>query len=120
MGSSFERDARLVFENAILYSGRESVVGGMAKSMLEALETELTLAREGRNDVPLAHHEKGGKGRCHFEDVTQRSEDRRDFPLDLEAAVSRNYKIADSVLLGSPLVTQFHAQIVESTMIPCV
>jgi len=36
---SFERDARLVFENAILYNGEDSEVGNLAQTMLSELST---------------------------------------------------------------------------------
>ena len=39
--TSFERDTKLVFENAILFNGRDSEVGGMAKDLLDMFVEDL-------------------------------------------------------------------------------
>ena len=45
--ASFERDVKLVFENAILYNGEESEVGQLAKSMMGVFEREYKKVCEG-------------------------------------------------------------------------
>ena len=45
--ASFERDVKLVFENAILYNGEESDVGTLAKTMKGVFETEYKKVCEG-------------------------------------------------------------------------
>lgn len=45
--ASFERDVKLVFENAILYNGEESDVGTLAKTMKGVFETEYKRVCEG-------------------------------------------------------------------------
>merc|ERR1712157_157414 len=45
--ASFERDVKLVFENAILYNGEESDVGQLAKTMKGVFETEYKKVCEG-------------------------------------------------------------------------
>jgi hypothetical protein len=45
--ASFERDVKLVFENAILYNGEESEVGTLAKTMLGVFEKEYKKVCEG-------------------------------------------------------------------------
>lgn len=50
--ASFERDTKLVFENAILFNGEDSDVGGMAKELLGLFATDLKNALNGRFGVP--------------------------------------------------------------------
>lgn len=45
--ASFERDVKLVFENAILYNGEESEVGQLARTMLGVFEKEYKKVCEG-------------------------------------------------------------------------
>ena len=45
--ASFERDVKLVFENAILYNGEDSDVGTLAKTMKGVFETEYKKVCEG-------------------------------------------------------------------------
>jgi hypothetical protein len=45
---AFERDTRLVFDNAILYNGEDSEVGGMAKDMLLRFTKEYNQALSGK------------------------------------------------------------------------
>jgi len=45
--ASFERDVKLVFENAILYNGEESDVGTLAKTMKGVFEAEYKKVCEG-------------------------------------------------------------------------
>jgi Bromodomain/TAZ zinc finger len=45
--ASFERDVKLVFENAILYNGEESEVGTLAKTMMDVFEKEYKKVCEG-------------------------------------------------------------------------
>ncbi|KAL3942049.1 MAG: hypothetical protein SGARI_000394, partial [Bacillariaceae sp.] len=45
--ASFERDVKLVFENAILYNGEESEVGTLAKTMMGVFEKEYKKVCEG-------------------------------------------------------------------------
>lgn len=45
--SSFERDTKLVFENAILFNGDDSDVGGMAKELLDIFAVDLKNAMKG-------------------------------------------------------------------------
>jgi len=45
--ASFERDVKLVFENAILYNGEGSDVGTLAKTMKQVFETEYKKVCEG-------------------------------------------------------------------------
>jgi hypothetical protein len=45
--ASFERDVKLVFENAILYNGEESEVGTLAKTMMGVFEKEYQKVCEG-------------------------------------------------------------------------
>lgn len=47
--STFERETKLVFENAILYNGDESEVGEMAKTMLLNFAKEYTGVVDGKN-----------------------------------------------------------------------
>lgn len=45
--ASFERDVKLVFENAILYNGEDSEVGQLAKTMMSLFEKEYKKLFEG-------------------------------------------------------------------------
>ena len=45
--ASFERDVKLVFENAILYNGDDSEVGTLAKTMMGVFEKEYKKVCEG-------------------------------------------------------------------------
>jgi hypothetical protein len=45
--ASFERDVKLVFENAILYNGEDSEVGTLAKTMMGVFEKEYKKVCEG-------------------------------------------------------------------------
>jgi hypothetical protein len=45
--ASFERDVKLVFENAILYNGEESEVGQLANTMMSIFEKEYKKVCEG-------------------------------------------------------------------------
>eukprot|EP00536_Pseudo-nitzschia_multiseries_P008189 jgi/Psemu1/296830/fgenesh1_pm.204_\ len=49
--ASFERDVKLVFENAILYNGEDSDVGTLAKTMKGVFETEYKKVCEERNNL---------------------------------------------------------------------
>ena len=48
---SAEADIRLVFDNAILYNGTDSIVGGMASSMIQRFETELQNITKGMKTI---------------------------------------------------------------------
>mmetsp|Transcript_33222 Transcript_33222/g.70790 ORF Transcript_33222/g.70790 Transcript_33222/m.70790 type:complete len:228 (+) Transcript_33222:289-972(+) len=45
--ASFEKDTKLVFENAILFNGEDSDVGSMAKGMLDTFATDLKNTLKG-------------------------------------------------------------------------
>lgn len=45
--ASFERDTKLVFENAILFNGEDSDVGGMAQELLDIFAADLKNAMKG-------------------------------------------------------------------------
>ena len=45
--ASFERDTKLVFENAILFNGEDSDVGAMAKGLLDLFAQDLKNALKG-------------------------------------------------------------------------
>eukprot|EP00984_Skeletonema_dohrnii_P021021 scaffold10395_cov134-Skeletonema_dohrnii-CCMP3373.AAC.5 len=47
--TSFRKDTRLVFENAILYNGKDSDVGMMAKELLEIFEQDMSNCFKGLN-----------------------------------------------------------------------
>ena len=51
--STFERETKLVFENAILYNGDESEVGEMAKTMLLNFAKDFTGVVDGKNILVL-------------------------------------------------------------------
>ena len=52
--ASFRKDTRLVFENAILYNGKDSDVGIMAKQLLDIFEDDLSRSFKGaRSEVTL-------------------------------------------------------------------
>lgn len=56
--SSFERDTKLVFENAILFNGMDSDVGGMAKELLDIFAKDLKNALKGEvrlDSILLCH-----------------------------------------------------------------
>lgn len=48
---SFERDTKLVFENAILFNGENSDVGGMAKQLLFTFDEDLKAVMKGKAQV---------------------------------------------------------------------
>jgi hypothetical protein len=51
--TSFRKDTRLVFENAILYNGEDSDVGSMAKELLDLFEQDLSNCFKGTLGVVL-------------------------------------------------------------------
>lgn len=57
---SFARDVRLVFENAILYNGESSEVGGLAKNMLDKFNSSFTVVIKDIESSQM-HLEKSGE-----------------------------------------------------------
>ncbi len=53
--ASFRKDTRLVFENAILYNGKDSDVGMMAVELLDIFEHEFSNIFKGTSTVLLRH-----------------------------------------------------------------